>query len=250
MWCLQGNHGKGRASRCCAGELASLLEQSEAALVERMLPHALPPLVEAGNKAALEALAEKAGSDSASLLHNHCHTIIAKCLYEGVTLRDPPNSPKHLACMAAMRMFLRSGVHARMHSRSSLRAALCKISMISAALCQLESLLRVSAPIKSAGICTASKVLAGADDFDAFVNFVETTVGKGFISLLDSLMQKIIIDILHRASDSGGWAGGYTLPDTVLQTATHALVNLSDIQNRSSAADFLARMSPSTHIAH
>ncbi len=87
---------------------------------------------------------------------------------------------------------------------------------------------------------------AGADDFDAFVNFVETTVGKGFISLLDSLMQKIIIDILHRASDSGRWAGGYTLPDTVLQTATHALVNLSDIQNRSSAADFLAGMSPST----
>ena len=84
--------------------------------------------------------------------------------------------------------------------------------------------------------------LAGADDFDAFVNFVETTVGKGFISLLDSLMQKIIIDILHRASDSSRWAGGYTLPDTVLQTATHALVNLSDIQNRRSAADFLAGM--------
>ncbi len=71
-------------------------------------------------------------------------------------------------------------------------------------------------------------------------------MGKGFISLLDSLMQKIIIDILHRASDSSRWAGGYSLPDTVLQTATHALVNLSDIQNRSSAADFLAGMQPMT----
>ena len=81
---------------------------------------------------------------------------------------------------------------------------------------------------------------AGADDFDAFVTFVETTVGKGFISLLDSLMQKIIIDILHRAGDSSDWAGGYALPDAVLQTATHALVNLSDIQSRSNAADFLA----------
>ena len=81
---------------------------------------------------------------------------------------------------------------------------------------------------------------AGADDFDAFVTFVETTVGRGFISLLDSLMQKIIIDILHRAGDSGEWAGGYALPDAVLQTATHALVNLSDIQSKSDAADFLA----------
>ena len=88
---------------------------------------------------------------------------------------------------------------------------------------------------------------AGADDFDSFVTFVETTVGKGFISLLDSLMQKIIIDILHRASDSGRWAGGHALPDAVLQTATHALVNLSDIQNRSSAADFLAGMTLITH---
>ena len=69
-------------------------------------------------------------------------------------------------------------------------------------------------------------------------------MGKGFISLLDSLMQKIIIDILHRASKSSGWAGGYSLPETVLQTATHALVNLSDIQKRSSAADFLAGMQP------
>lgn len=69
-------------------------------------------------------------------------------------------------------------------------------------------------------------------------------MGKGFISLLDSLMQKIIIDILRRASDSGGWAGGYSLPEAVLQTATNALVNLSDIQKRSSAADFLAGMQP------
>ena len=81
---------------------------------------------------------------------------------------------------------------------------------------------------------------AGADDFDAFVTFVETTVGRGFISLLDSLMQKIIIDILHRAGDSGEWAGRYALPEAVLQTATHALVNLSDIQSKSDAADFLA----------
>ena len=81
---------------------------------------------------------------------------------------------------------------------------------------------------------------AGADDFDSFVTFVETIVGKGFISLLDSLMQKIIIDILRRAGDSSEWAGGYSLPGAVLQTATHALVNLSDIQSRSSAADFLA----------
>lgn len=65
-------------------------------------------------------------------------------------------------------------------------------------------------------------------------------MGKGFIALLDSLMQKIIIDILHRAGDSADWAGGYALPEAVLQTATHALVNLSDIQSRSNAADFLA----------
>ena len=52
-------------------------------MVEEMLTHALPPLVEAGNKAALEVLAQKAGVDPATLVHNHCHTIIAKCLYEG-----------------------------------------------------------------------------------------------------------------------------------------------------------------------
>ncbi len=81
---------------------------------------------------------------------------------------------------------------------------------------------------------------AGADDFDAFVVFVESIVGKGFIALLDSVMQKVIIDILHRAGDSGEWASGYALPEAVLQRATTALVNLSDIQSKTNAADFLA----------
>lgn len=98
---------------------------------------------------------------------------------------------------------------------------------------------RVQSPISDAVVNHA-----GADDFDAFVTFVETTVGRGFISLLDSLMQKIIINILHRAGDSGEWAGGYALPEAVLQTATHALVNLSDIQSKSDAADFLAGTDP------
>ena len=55
-------------------------------MVERMLKHALPPLVEAGNRAALDSLAAKAGTDSPTLLHNYGHTIIAKCLYEGEAL--------------------------------------------------------------------------------------------------------------------------------------------------------------------
>ncbi len=83
-------------------------------------------------------------------------------------------------------------------------------------------------------------VFAGADNFDTFVVFVESIVGKGFISLLDTLMQKVIIDILHRAGDSSEWASGYTLPGTILQRATDALVNLSDIQSKSDAANFLA----------
>ena len=52
-------------------------------MVDKMLKHALPPLVEAGNKAALETLAQKAGTDLASLLQDNGATIIAKCLYEG-----------------------------------------------------------------------------------------------------------------------------------------------------------------------
>ena len=48
-----------------------------------MLKHALPPLVEAGNRAALATLAQKAGTDLASLLQDNGATIIAKCLYEG-----------------------------------------------------------------------------------------------------------------------------------------------------------------------
>jgi hypothetical protein len=72
------------------------------------------------------------------------------------------------------------------------------------------------------------------------VVFVESIVGKGFISLLDSVMQKVIIDILHRAGDSSEWACGYSLPESVLQSATTALVNLSDIQAKSDAANFLA----------
>ena len=83
-------------------------------------------------------------------------------------------------------------------------------------------------------------VSAGADDFDSFVVFVESIVGKGFISLLDSLMQKVIIDILHRAGDSSEWVGGYALPAAVLDSAKTALVNLSDIQSKSDAANFLA----------
>lgn len=82
--------------------------------------------------------------------------------------------------------------------------------------------------------------IAGADDFDAFVVFVESIICKGFISLLDSVMQKVIIDILHRAGDSSEWASGYVLPDAVLQSATTALVNLSDIQSKTDAANFLA----------
>lgn len=71
------------AGDTCAGEVADLLEMSEQDVVERMLKHALPPLVEAGNKSALEVLAGKIGSDPQNLLQNYGHTIIAKCLYEG-----------------------------------------------------------------------------------------------------------------------------------------------------------------------
>ena len=71
------------AEQDCAGELAELLELSEGQVVDKMLKHALPPLVEAGNKAALETLAQKAGTDLASLLQDNGATIIAKCLYEG-----------------------------------------------------------------------------------------------------------------------------------------------------------------------
>lgn len=56
---------------------------SEHDVVECMLKHALPPLVEAGNKSALEVLAGKIGSEPQNLLQNYGHTIIAKCLYEG-----------------------------------------------------------------------------------------------------------------------------------------------------------------------
>ena len=69
----------------CAGELAELLELSEGQVVDKMLKHALPPLVEAGNKAALQTLAQKAGTDLASLLQDNGATIIAKCLYEGAS---------------------------------------------------------------------------------------------------------------------------------------------------------------------
>ena len=51
--------------------------------MDKMLKHALPPLVEAGNRAALATLAQKAGTDLASLLQDNGATIIAKCLYEG-----------------------------------------------------------------------------------------------------------------------------------------------------------------------
>ncbi|KAK9914842.1 hypothetical protein WJX75_001188 [Coccomyxa subellipsoidea] len=152
------------------GEVADLLDMSEQDVVERMLKHALPPLVEAGNTAALEVLARKIGSEPQNLLQNYGHTIIAKCLYEG------------------------------------------------------------------------------ADDFDSFVVFVESIVGKGFISLLDSIMQKVIIDILHRAGDASEWASGYTLPRSILQSATNALVNLSDIQSKSNAANFLAASDHVTRI--
>lgn len=70
--------------------------------------------------------------------------------------------------------------------------------------------------------------------------FVEGVTGKGFIVLLNDLMQKVIIDILHRAGNSAEWGADYALPPAVLTHATDALVNLSDIQKRSDAASFLA----------
>lgn len=71
------------SSEFSAGEVAELLDMSEHDVVECMLKHALPPLVEAGNKSALEVLAGKIGSEPQNLLQNYGHTIIAKCLYEG-----------------------------------------------------------------------------------------------------------------------------------------------------------------------
>lgn len=64
--------------------------------MERMLPAALPPIVEACNASALGALAAKIGSTPEQLLQEHGHTLIAKCLYEGAcvgvyTGRCPPN---------------------------------------------------------------------------------------------------------------------------------------------------------------
>ncbi len=76
-------------SGICAGEVADLLDMSEQEVVEHMLKHALPPLVEAGNKSALEVLAGKIGSDPQNLLQNYGHTIIAKCLYEGAQYTLP-----------------------------------------------------------------------------------------------------------------------------------------------------------------
>lgn len=67
-----------------AGGLGDLLDMSEHEVVERMLKHALPPLVEAGNRSALEVLAAKIGSQPQHVLHNYGHTIIAKCLYAGL----------------------------------------------------------------------------------------------------------------------------------------------------------------------
>lgn len=95
-----------RRRRECAGELANLLEQSEAKVVEEMLTHALPPLVEAGNRAALEALAQKSGVDPATLVHNHCHTIIAKCLYEGKQTHCDLAAPGHMNHLAASQRLL------------------------------------------------------------------------------------------------------------------------------------------------
>ena len=98
-----------RRRRACAGELANLLEQNAAEVVEVMLTHALPPLVEAGNRAALEALAQKSGVDPATLVHNHCHTIIAKCLYEGERTHCILAAPERMGHLAATQTLLRYG---------------------------------------------------------------------------------------------------------------------------------------------
>jgi hypothetical protein len=82
-----------------AGEVADLLDLSEHDVVERMLKHALPPLVEAGNRSALEVLAGKIGSDPQHVLQNYGHTIIAKCLYEGMETRTARRlAPGCLTC--------------------------------------------------------------------------------------------------------------------------------------------------------
>lgn len=72
-----------RSSYVFAGEVAELLDMNEHDVVECMLKHALLPLVEAGNKSALDVLAGKIGSEPQNMLQNYGHTIIAKCLYEG-----------------------------------------------------------------------------------------------------------------------------------------------------------------------
>ncbi len=76
--------------------------------MEEMLTHALPPLVEAGNKAALEVLAQKAGVDPATLVHSHCHTIIAKCLYEGMPQMMTSTPQDNMASATIIRVQLQS----------------------------------------------------------------------------------------------------------------------------------------------
>lgn len=60
------------------------------------------------------------------------------------------------------------------------------------------------------------------------------------------MLLQIIIDILRRAGDSPEWTGGgsFALPPQVLQHATRALGNLSDVQARTDAATFLASAPP------
>lgn len=75
--------------------------------------------------------------------------------------------------------------------------------------------------------------------------FIERVTGREFLDFLQSIMQKVIIEIIAQAGASSDWAADYSLPETIFTRAQSMLRELGRIQRQAQdAADFLAGLNP------
>ena len=80
-------------------------------------------------------------------------------------------------------------------------------------------------------------LLAGMQQFDRFINFMERQTRLDFRTFVGNNLQRIIMGIIKPAASSDEWAGGCQLPDSVLERAAQMLAAVAGFQEHPAADD-------------
>ena len=133
----------------------------ERALALRILPAALPRLVELQQRREVGALAAAVGVPAQQLCRERVHHIVAKVMFAGAR---PP------------------AAHSRAPPAQTSEAPCLRISRAAAA-----------AP------ADAPRAPAGTDNFEALMAFIESLIEEPFLRLLDTIQRSVITDVFAQA---------------------------------------------------